>query len=108
MLIVILFGLITIVTSLLFAREGKKSMLAFFQCMVKAMVYSILGGVTSNIAVVMWRISQNPEYGKSPDINLFILAGIAESLTPAILGFFILSLVYIIVAFGKFRFYGTG
>ena len=105
MFIVILFGIITLIAAGLFTWKLRESLLGFFRGMVTATLYSILGGISANLATVMWRVSQDPEWGKSPDMKLIVMTGIAESLTPAILGFTIISLAWMIVAFGNRRFY---
>jgi hypothetical protein len=66
----------------------------------RSVAWSTLLGVASDLAAVGYNIPRNPEWAKSPDLPLLVLQGIAESLSPAILGAAILSVSSLLVAAG--------
>jgi hypothetical protein len=103
MWVVLLFGLITLVASGLFAFRPDERKIAFIRAMSLATSFSVLSGVTSDIAAVMTKVPEHPEWSKSPDLHLIVMTGIGESMAPAVLGFTMLSLVWMIAAVGVRR-----
>src|SRR5687767_4885219 len=103
MWVVLLFGLITLVASGLFAFRPDERKIGFIRAMSAATLFSILSGVASCIAAVMHHVPQHPEWSKSPDIHLIVMQGIGESMAPAVLGFTLLSLVWLVAAMGVRR-----
>jgi hypothetical protein len=51
----------------------------------------------------MSKVPANPEWAKGPDLPLVVMIGIGESLTPAILGFSVLAIAWLVGAFGQRR-----
>ena len=76
---------------------------ALVQALSRAAVFSVLAAVSANLATVAWQVPQHAEWSKSPDMPLIVMTGIAESLTPAILGFSLLGIAWFITAFGVRR-----
>ena len=61
----------------------------------------LLGAIAADIGAVMKRVPQLPEFASSPDLRVALYtSGIGESMVPAILGFTVLSLVWLLAAVG--------
>lgn len=101
--IVLLFGIILLGSSARFVWKPNDGHVGFLRGMSTATVFSMGTAVSSNIAMVMWSVPKNDEWGKSPEMPLIVMTGIAESLTPAILGFAFLTLAWFMVAVGHRR-----
>ncbi|MEQ9502343.1 MAG: hypothetical protein RIT81_36065 [Deltaproteobacteria bacterium] len=101
--IVLLFGIITLFSSARFALKPDDGRVGFLRGMSAATVFSIFTAVSSNLAMVMWRVPNVDELGKSPDVHLIVMMGIAEALTPAILGSAFLTLAWLMIAVGHRR-----
>ena len=84
-----------------FAIAADARRLAILRALTWAQIAAIGSGVTSNVLAVMWHLGRHLEPGESPLPPLFI--GLGEALTPAVLGLSILSVVWILVAFGLRR-----
>ena len=101
--IVLLFGVITLIAAgVLFWRPSERR-LGLLKGLSWATLFSILSGVASCLAAVMSKVPANPEWAKGPDLPLVVMIGIGESLTPAILGFSILAIAWLVGAFGQRR-----
>ncbi len=103
MWVVLLFGLISLVAAALFAYRPDERKIGFIRAMSASTLFSILSGVSADLAAVMSKVPAHPEWSKSPDLHLIIMTGIGESLAPAVLGFTMLSLVWMIAAVGVRR-----
>jgi hypothetical protein len=103
MWIVLLLGLASLVSAGLFAFKPDERKVGFIRGLSNATVFSVLSGVTADFATVCHHVPNNPEWAKSPEIHLIVMMGIAESLTPAIMGFTMLSLVWMMVGIGHRR-----
>ena len=68
-----------------------------------AMVFAALSGLASGLAATAHRITTDAELAQSADFRLLLLTGIGESLVPAILGFAILAVSWLLVAAGLRR-----
>ena len=97
---VLLLGLIALAASALFLRRPDERRLEFIRAMSKATLYSIGAGVFACLAAVFVHVPANPEWAQSPDIHLIVMEGLAESTTPGILGFGLLSLTAFLTALG--------
>ncbi|MCB9571666.1 MAG: hypothetical protein H6709_06200 [Kofleriaceae bacterium] len=84
-----------------FAIAADARRLAILRALTWAQIAAIGSGVTSNVMTVMWHLGRRLEPGESPLPALFI--GLGESLTPAVLGLSVLSVVWILMAFGLRR-----
>jgi hypothetical protein len=97
------FGLTTLVFAARFARAPVRRTLRIALGMAGATVFTTLTSVSTDLAMVGHHA---PEYLKShPETTLpeVLLQGMAESLSPAILGFTMLSLAALLVAVGFHR-----
>jgi hypothetical protein len=103
MWIVLTFSLIALVAAGLFAFRPDERKIGFIRAMTIASLFSVASGVTSDIGAVMSKVSSHPEWSKSPDLHLIVMTGIGESMAPAILGFTLLSLVWLVSAVGVRR-----
>ena len=101
--IVLLFGLITLVAAGLYLWRPEQRKLGILRGMTVATAFSVLSGLSANLAAVMFNVSQNPKWAKSPDMPLLVMTGIGESLTTAILGFTVLSVAWLLGAIGNRR-----
>ena len=101
--IVLFFGLAALVTGIVFAIRPDERKAAVLRALSTTTVFSILSGVTSDIASVMFKVPRHPEWSHSPDRTLIIMTGLGESMTPAILGFTLLALVWLLAAVGSRR-----
>lgn len=101
--IVLIFGLITLGVAGLFLWRPNNRRLAVIRGLSVATCFAVLSGLSANLAAVGFKVPQNPEWAKSPDIHLIVMTGIGESLTVAILGFTILALAWLMAALGQRR-----
>lgn len=102
--IVLLFGVFALGTAIRFATRPEPRALRVLTALSWATVFAIFSAVSSNLAMVMWRVPQHPEWSKSPELPLIVMTGIGESLTPSILGFTLLGVTWLLVAVGYRRF----
>ncbi len=100
MWVVLLFGGVTLGASLLFAWRPDEGKIGFIKAMTVATVFSVLSAIAADFGAVMSKVPKHPEWSKSPEIHLIVMTGLGESTAPAILGFTILSLVWVVTAVG--------
>jgi hypothetical protein len=103
MLFVILFGLIALVAAALFVWRPEARKLDTIQALGRATLFSAVTGVAADLAAVGYHVPASPEWAHSPDLPLIVMVGFAESMSPAILGFSFLSLVWMLLAVGHRR-----
>lgn len=101
--IVTLFGGLALVVAARFAWRAGPGGLRGIVALTAATVFAILSAVSANVAMVLWRVSQHPEWSQSPERTLIVMTGLAEALTPAILGFTALGVVWFLVGIGYRR-----
>jgi len=101
MWVVLIFGLLCLGTAIRFAFTATPRRLAVIRALSWATAFSILSGVASNFMAVMWHVPGNPEWSREP---LFpVMQGLGEAVTPAILGFTLLAIAWLLVAVGLRR-----
>ena len=103
MWIVLLFGLVVLASAIRFAVGPDERRIGFIRAMSTATVFSVLSSVAADIGAVMHKVPNHPEWSKSPDLHLIVMIGIGESMAPAILGFTMLALAWMITAVGMRR-----
>jgi predicted benzoate:H+ symporter BenE len=103
MIIVLVFGLVTLGVSGRFAWSPREAGVATIRAMSAATAFAILSGVSSAVGAVMSKVPRHPEWSKSPDLALIVMTGLGESMAPAILGFTILALAWMLTAMGMRR-----
>lgn len=100
---VLLFGLIDLVVAGLFAARPERRRVGIIVALGAATLFSVGNAVASDLAAVCTHVPGNPEWANSPHVHLIIMQGIAESLTPAVLGCSLLTLVALAVSVGYRR-----
>jgi hypothetical protein len=98
-----LVGTIAIVAGLGFARRPDPEKLPRITCLSRALVWTIVAGVASDLAAVGIKIPNTPKWAHSPDLALLVLEGVGESMTPAVLGGALLSVIALLTAVGHGR-----
>jgi hypothetical protein len=97
----LLFGALTLAGAVLFARRPDATRLGAVKALSVATLCSVGAGTASDFAAVGYNVPQH--FADEPNIHMIVLTGIAESMSPAILGFAILSIAWLIVAVGHRR-----
>jgi hypothetical protein len=98
----LLFGLITLVGAARFAVSARRKHLGFVIGMAAATFFSALNGIAADLAAVGHATNKNWD-DWSPQITRVLAQGFAESMSPGILGFTMLSLAALISAVGLAR-----
>lgn len=101
MWIVLLFGIIVLAAAILFAWRPDEGKLGFIRGMSMATVFAILSGVSADLAATFYKVTRVPEF--RAELVESVLSGLSESMSPAILGFSILSIVWLVTAMGVRR-----
>ena len=91
-----------------FTRRPDPTRLPRIEGLARAVGWSTLVGVASDLAAVGTKIPSRPEWAHSPDVHLLVLEGFAESMSPAVLGGAILSVTALLVAAGHGRLRAQG
>lgn len=100
MFFVVLFGFVALGTAAFYAARPDGKHEGFLKWMARATLWSILAGVCSDFATVFHVCGQIEEPAKRTQIAF---VGAAESLSPGIFGFVLLSLVALLTAVGRRR-----
>jgi hypothetical protein len=83
-----------------FAIAADARRLALLRALTWAQVFAVTSGVASNVMAVMWKVGRTvDDYPALPRIMI----GLGEALTPAVLGLSMLSVTWILIAFGLRR-----
>ena len=100
MLGVIVCGLAALVAAVRFAiSPDKRKVAAIVSLSVAAAVSSLLG-CAADLATVFKRIGVMEEWQKPDVLPLVLIQGAAESLSPVILGFALLTVIWLVMAVG--------
>jgi hypothetical protein len=100
---VILFSGVTLIAAVIFAVRADLKKVAFIRGMTAATVFSILCGVLANLLAVARHVGADEQLAKSAELPMILIIGFGESITPAILGFAVLAVTWLIVAAGVRR-----
>ena len=103
MFLVIGLGAVSLLASIAFARRPRAGDAGVLRGFSTATTFAVLGGVAANLGTVFSQVPQNPEWAHSPDLALIVMTGLGESLAPAILGFSLLALAWMVAAVGARR-----
>jgi hypothetical protein len=101
MFVLIALAIPLLVAAAKFAKDASPQGLSVIRTLTAAMIFMAIGGVTSDLAAVGHHVADNPDWLK--DALPYILQGFAESMAPAILAFPLISIAWILVAFGVRR-----
>ena len=100
---VLVFGLLALIAASLFARRPDARRVETVRSLSRATLFSVGAGIVADIAAVGSKVPANPEWANSPKLHLILLEGISESMAPGVLGFTLLSLVWLVMAVGHRR-----
>lgn len=96
----LLLGGFAVVTALDFARRPQLEKLPRLAALSRAIAWAIATGVGADLAAVGTKIPANPKWAHSPDVHLLLMTGVAESMSPLILGGALLSVIALLTAAG--------
>lgn len=103
MFLILALGLVTLVAAASFMRKPEARDVGMIRGFSVATVFAVLCGIAADLAAVFTHVPNNPEWAHSPDMPLIVMTGLGESLTPAILGFAMLTLAWMVTAVGVRR-----
>ena len=86
-----------------FAWNPSERKLGLVRPLSVALVFLSVAGTAAGIAATMTYVTRVPEFATDPKLPLIVLTGIGESITPLILGFTILTTVWLTVTLGLRR-----
>jgi len=98
---VLILALACLITGIRFAFTATPQRLAVIRALSWATVFSIISGVASNLTAVMWHGPKGDPSNR--ELANVIIQGLGEAITPATLGFSLLSLAWMMVAVGVRR-----
>ena len=101
MFVLLAIGIPLVVVAAMFARNASAQRLSLIRALTVALVFSMVAGVASDVMTVAKNVGANEEWLKEP--LPYLLEGLAESLTPAVLASAFASIAWILVAFGVRR-----
>ena len=96
-------GVLALVWAAAFAARPDPTQFDRITCLSRAVAWGVVAGVATDLAAVGTKIPANPKWAHSPDLPLLVLQGVGESMSPAILGGAILSVVALLTAVGHAR-----
>lgn len=94
---VLAFGIAAIGVAIGFARQPEPRRLALVRALTWVEVFAMLAGVTTNAMVVLYAAA------REPDPTFALLQGLAEAVTPLVLGASLLMIAWLAVAIGVRR-----
>ena len=101
MFVILAIAIPMLVTAAKFARDASPHGLSLVRALTAAVVFASIAGVVTDLATVARAVAGIPELLKEPLANL--LQGFNESMAPAELGFSLVTIAWILVAFGVRR-----
>src|SRR5512137_1201718 len=101
MVFVLGFWLTALVAALLFAVRPAQRKLPFIRGMSHATLFAILSGICADLAAVGHAIPGR--FADDPKWYYALILGFGESMAPGIMGFTLLSLVWLVSAVGERR-----
>lgn len=102
------FGALSVVAAAGFAWPPDPSQLPRIASLSRAVAWSTLVGVSTDLAAVGFNIPSKPEWAQSPDLPLLVMQGFAESMSPVTYGAAILSVTSLLLAAGHGRLRAVG
>lgn len=98
MIFVLLFGGAAVGAAAMTITRPSARVQSALRSLSLATAFSSIAGVASCFAAVGYHVTGNPAWAQSPDLHLLLLTGVAESMSPAVLGFALLALAWVIAA----------
>jgi hypothetical protein len=108
MYLLLAVGGLTLFAAYRFALHPDPTQLARIASLQCAVAWTTILGVCADLAAVGFHINANPTWAHSPDLALFVLQGVAESLSPAMLGAGLLGISHMLLAAGHARLRAQG
>jgi hypothetical protein len=99
--IVIAVAIPLLYLSVRFAISADARRLAILRALTWAQIFAVTSGVAGNVLAVMWNVTRDEELMKDPLGP--VMHGFGEALTPAVLGLSLLTVTWILIAFGLRR-----
>lgn len=96
-----IFGLVAIMAAARFAARPSEGNLPYIGALAAAVLCSIPAAVAADLATVSVRVSEG-DFG-TENLETIVLAGVGESLAPAIFGFSMLAVIALVCAVGLRR-----
>jgi hypothetical protein len=103
MWLVLACGLASLAQAVSFARKRVSAERDALSAFSRATLMSIPAAISLSLAHMGAKVPNIPELANSPRFDLVVIEGLAEAMSPAILGFSILCLVWVIAAIGERR-----
>ncbi len=108
MSVLLLFGLVSLLASGLFALRGDRKLLGFVKGMAAATLFTTLAASSADVGATLYSASEvmshdNMFRGEPVNPTHLIVQGLAESTSPGILGFSFLALTAMLGAVGSRR-----
>ena len=104
MFFILAFGLIALGAAGWYAVRAEKRTLGFIYGMSAATLFSVLSGTASDFGATWFYVSRMIEKeGPTSSWQMPLFEGLAESMSPPVMGFSILALVAMLVAVGRRR-----
>ncbi len=103
MFLILMLGLVTLFAAAAFMRKPAAADIGMIRGFSVATVFAVLTGISADLAAVFTHVPNTPEWAHSPDMPLIVMTGLGEALTPAILGFTMLTLAWMVTAVGVRR-----
>ena len=100
MFFVVIFGLVALGSAAFYAGRPDEKHEAFLKWMSRATLWSVLAGMCSDFATTFHAACQIEDWNQRSQI---VIEGSAESLSPGIFGFVLLSLVALLTGVGRRR-----
>jgi hypothetical protein len=100
MLLIVVFGILGIMAGGAFAYRPDPRKVEAVRSLNMALLFFTLAGVASDLAAVMHHVPARPEWAHSPDLHLIVMTGLGESMAPAILGFSVLAVIWLLMTLG--------
>lgn len=97
--LLLLLGAVLLVAAIRFLRGPTPRRLAFLRALSVAYVLFTLGGVATNVTVVLWGVTRNRPPGQGLELDALI-QGLGEAITPIGVGFTILAMIWVLIAIG--------
>jgi hypothetical protein len=101
-------GALAVIAAADFAWRPDPTRLERIRALARAEAWGVVTGTAAAFGAVGLQIPSNPEWAHNPDIHLLVLQGFGESMSPALLGGAVLSVVALLCAAGHGRMQAHG
>jgi len=103
-----LVGVLCVVAAANFAYRPDLAHVPRIRALALAEAWGVVTGTAADFAAVGMNVPNRPELAHSPDLALIVLQGFGESMSPALLGGAVLSVVALLCAAGHGRLQAQG